>query len=203
MSLPSEKSQWQLHSFHGSSHKPRVLTDGPLSLPFYVQSKSRSCQPYLQSISIQNWAFLSVSTAPIQAWATTLSCSQSFLSAFLGPFYSPTQKIRVMTQNLRQLMPLFSELARAVHHTQKGNQGTSTWSAPPGITCIPHSPLLSSLRALLGSGQLFLQKSSLAWVTVTLLLAWSRYLSSLPLTSFTYLLKHPLGTWHSQTTINK
>ena len=131
MSLPSEKSQWQLHSFHGSSHKPRVLADGPLSLPFYVQSKTRSCQPYLQSISIQNWPFLSVSTAPIQARATTLSCSQSFLSAFLGPFYSPTQKIRVMTQNLRQLMPLFSELARAVHHTQKGNQGTSTWSAPP------------------------------------------------------------------------
>ena len=133
MSLPSEKSQWRLHPFHRSSHKPRVLSDGPLSLPFYVRSKSRSCQPSLQSISIQNWPFLSVSTAPIQAQATTLSCGQSFLSAFLGPIYSPTQKIRVTTWNLRQLMSLFSELAHAVHHTQKGNQGTSTWSGPPSL----------------------------------------------------------------------
>lgn len=202
MSLPSEKSQWWLHPFHRSSHKPRVLSDGPLSLPFYVWSKSRSCQPSLQSISIQNWPFLSVSTAPIQAQATTLSCGQSFLSAFLGPIYSPTQKIRVTTWNLRQLMSLFSELARAVHHTQKGNQGTSTWSGPHQLFSSFSPPFLlgstSGLRAALPSTVL----PRLGHCDVAPF-ARSRYLSSLLLTSFLHLLKHPLGTWHSQNTINK
>ena len=183
MSLPSEKSQWQLHPFHGSSHKPRVLSDGPLSLPFYVQSKSRSCQPSLQSIYIQNWPFLSVSTAPIQAQATTLSCGQSFLSAFLSPFLFPHSEDKSDDLKLQTAHVTFLRTCPCCssHSERKPRNLYTVWTP---ITCILHSPHLSSVRALLGSEQLFLQKSSHAWVTVTLLLlhgagTWVAYSSLL------------------------
>lgn len=202
MSLPLEKSQWRLHSFHGSSHKPRVLSDGLLSLPFYVQSKSRSCQPSLQSISIQNWPFLSVSTAPIQAQATMLSCGWSFLSAFLGPFYSPAQKmsegLKLQTAHVTFLRtcPCCSS-----HSEKKPRHLCMVWS-PHHLYSSFSPPFLlestSGLRAALPSKVLpHLGHCDLAPF------ARSRYLSSLLLTSFECLLKHPLGTWHSQTTINK
>ena len=85
------------------------------------------------------------------------------------------------------------------------NPRADNFNPHPELTA--SSPHIYSTKALLGSVQLFLQDCSHPRVIMMIVPFRSgRYLGGLLLillTSFTFLLKHPLETWYPQITINK